>query len=65
MDAGSPSQQTSASLALRWSWVLVMACGLLLGYYGLETYGAPKHRQYQLDFGLNFINILTPFAAAA
>ena len=37
--------------ALRWSWTLVIACGLLLGYYCLQTYGLPRHRQYQLDFG--------------
>ena len=34
-----------------WSWILVIACGLLLGYYVLETYASPRHRQYQLDFG--------------
>ena len=37
--------------ALRWSWTLVIACGLLLGYYCLQTYGLPRHRQYQLEFG--------------
>ena len=37
--------------ALRWSWTLVIVCGLLLGYYCLQTYGLPRHRQYQLDFG--------------
>jgi tetratricopeptide (TPR) repeat protein len=37
--------------ALRWSWALVVVCGLLLGYYLLQTYGLPRHRQYQLDFG--------------
>ncbi len=36
---------------LRWAWVLVVACGLLLGYYVLRTYASPRHRQYQLDFG--------------
>jgi len=36
---------------LRWSWALVVACGLLLGYYVSSTYFTPKHRQYQLDFG--------------
>lgn len=36
---------------LRWSWALVIACGLLLGYYVLQTYGTPWQRQYQLDFG--------------
>ncbi len=36
---------------LRWSWALVVVCGLLLGYYFLQTYGLPRHRQYHLDFG--------------
>ncbi len=36
---------------LRWSWALVIVCGLVLGYYLLQTYGLPRHRQYQLDFG--------------
>ena len=36
---------------LRWAWALVIACGLLLGYYVLQTYGTPLYRQYQLDFG--------------
>jgi hypothetical protein len=40
-----------APRALRWSWALVLACGLLLGYYVLQTYGSPKEHQYQLDFG--------------
>lgn len=35
----------------RWSWALVVTCGLLLGYYVLQTYGTPLQRQYQLDFG--------------
>ena len=39
------------SRALRWSWALVLACGLLLGYYVQQTYFSPNHRQYQLDFG--------------
>jgi hypothetical protein len=30
---------------------LVIACGLLLGYYVLRTYATPRERQYQLDFG--------------
>ena len=37
--------------ALRWSWALVIACGLLFGYYVLRTYASPQQRQYQLDFG--------------
>src|SRR6266704_284772 len=39
------------SRAQRWSWALVLACGLLLGYYVQQTYFSPKQRQYQLDFG--------------
>ena len=39
------------SRARRWSWALVLACGLMLGYYVQETYFSPKQRQYQLDFG--------------
>lgn len=39
------------SRAVVWSLALVLSCGLLLGYYVLQTYLAPKHRQYQLDFG--------------
>jgi hypothetical protein len=35
----------------RWSWALVLACGLMLGYYVQQTYFSPKQRQYQLDFG--------------
>ena len=37
--------------ARRWSWALVLACGLVLGYYIQQTYFSPKQRQYQLDFG--------------
>src|SRR5919201_3435207 len=37
--------------ARRWSWALVLALGLMLGYYVQQTYFSPKHRQYQLDFG--------------
>src|SRR5436190_14955276 len=39
------------SRARRWSWALVLACGLVLGYYVQQTYFSPKQRQYQLDFG--------------
>ena len=46
------AQETYLSLkVLRWSWTLVIVCGLVLGYYFLQTYGLPRHRQYQLDFG--------------
>ncbi len=30
---------------------MVLACGLLLGYYVQQTYFSQKQRQYQLDFG--------------
>src|SRR6266536_2846949 len=39
------------SRAQRWSWALVLVCGLMLGYYVQQTYFSPKQRQYQLDFG--------------
>ena len=46
------AQETNfRSQALRWSWILVVVCGLLLGYYVFRTYENPRHRQYQLDFG--------------
>ena len=35
---------------VRWAWALVIFCGLLLGYYVLQTYATPQQRQYQLDF---------------
>jgi hypothetical protein len=45
-------QETNIPLqTLRWSWILVVVCGLLLGYYVFRTYENPRHRQYQLDFG--------------
>ncbi len=47
----SMSSTYRKSHAVAWSLGLVVACGLLLGYYVLETYFAPRHRQYQLDFG--------------
>jgi dolichyl-phosphate-mannose-protein mannosyltransferase len=37
--------------ARRWSLVLVLFCGALLGYFVLRTFASPAHRQYQLDFG--------------
>src|SRR5947209_12494610 len=39
------------SRARRWSWALVLACGLMLGYYVQQSYFSPKQCQYQLDFG--------------
>lgn len=35
---------------VRWAWALVIFCGLLLGYYVVQTYATPRQRQYQLDF---------------
>jgi Dolichyl-phosphate-mannose-protein mannosyltransferase len=37
--------------ARRWSLVLVLFCGALLGYFVLRTFASPLHPQYQLDFG--------------
>jgi dolichyl-phosphate-mannose-protein mannosyltransferase len=37
--------------ARRWSLVLVLLCGSVLGYFVLRTCASPLHRQYQLDFG--------------
>src|SRR5262245_20992183 len=51
METGTRVEETISRLRLSWSWVLVLACGLILGYYVLQTYASPKHRQYQLDFG--------------
>jgi hypothetical protein len=39
------------SRSFRWSWALVVACGLVLGYYVVQTYFSPKVREYQLNFG--------------
>jgi hypothetical protein len=47
----SRSSKHLAPRAQRWSWALVLACGLMLGYYVQQTYFSPKQRQYQLDFG--------------
>jgi hypothetical protein len=51
METRTPIDETVRRRRLPWSWVLVIACGLILGYYVLQTYASPKHRQYQLDFG--------------
>jgi len=37
--------------ARRWSLVLVLLCGGVLGYFVLRTCASPLHMQYQLDFG--------------
>src|SRR5213596_3500109 len=47
----STSSKHLPSPVQRWSWALVLACGLILGYYAQQTYFSPKQRQYQLDFG--------------
>src|SRR5712691_6926465 len=49
-----PSSQPARHLPARfiwWSLALVMACGLLLGYYIMRIYVDPLPHQYQLDFG--------------
>lgn len=35
----------------RWSFVLVLFCAAIFGYFVLRTFATPLHRQYQLDFG--------------
>src|SRR5205809_496890 len=37
--------------ARRWSLVLVLLCGALLGLFVRRTFASPLYRQYQLDFG--------------
>jgi len=51
MEEPSPQPNQATPRFLRWPWAIVVACGLLLGYYISSTYFTPKHRQYQLDFG--------------
>src|SRR6266480_2825845 len=51
MQIVSTSYKHLPSRAQRWSWAMVLACGLLLGYYVQQTYFSQKQRQYQLDFG--------------
>src|SRR5438128_6045886 len=46
----SASSKHLPSRVQRWSWALVLACGVMLGYYVQQTYFSPKQRQYQLDF---------------
>src|SRR5262249_49855327 len=54
-DSGKPLN------TVRWAWALVIFCGLLLGYYVLQTYGTPQQRQYQLDFtGAKWIEPVEP-----
>jgi hypothetical protein len=51
MQTLSASSKHLVSRVVRWSWAVVLACGLMLGYYVQQTYFSPKQRQYQLDFG--------------
>ena len=51
MEEQTPSRSSLSELTFRWSWVLVIATGLILGYYMLRTYASVRQRQYQLDFG--------------
>src|SRR5436853_7501604 len=51
METLSASFKHLPSRVQRWSWALVLACGVMLGYYVQQTYFSPKQRQYQLDFG--------------
>src|SRR5438477_9702374 len=37
--------------ARRWSLVLVVLCGALLGFFIFRAFASPLYRQYQLDFG--------------
>ena len=37
--------------ARRWSLVLVLLCGALLGFFVFRAFASPVYRQYQLDFG--------------
>jgi Dolichyl-phosphate-mannose-protein mannosyltransferase len=66
MEESSSLPNTFSRYALHWSWALVVACGLLLAYEVLQTYGMPRHRQYQLDFGqAQWIEPAEPFAPVA
>src|SRR5947208_4021131 len=51
MSVLSGSLKHLPSRVQRWSWGLVLACGLMLGYYVKQTYCSLKQRQYQVDFG--------------
>ena len=51
MEEGVTRKSNLPAQSLRWPWILVVSCGLVLGYYLLQTYGLPRDRQYQLDFG--------------
>src|SRR5438445_13368112 len=51
MDTIWPPPRGLPLRAQRWSWALVLACGLMIGYFVLQTYVSPKEQHYQLDFG--------------
>src|SRR5467141_2865237 len=51
MDFPVESLRELSSRTQRWSLVLVLVCGSVLGYFVLRTFANPLHRQYQLDFG--------------
>src|SRR5205823_6431956 len=54
MEQPSPQQKDLSPRFRCWPWALVIAFGLLFGYYISSTYFTPRHRQYQLDFGKAF-----------
>jgi hypothetical protein len=51
MDFRLKSLRDLSPHARRWSLMLVLVCGGVLGYFVLRTFSSPLHRQYQLDFG--------------
>jgi Dolichyl-phosphate-mannose-protein mannosyltransferase len=51
MDSFLQSLRDLSPRARRWSLVLVLLCGSVIGYFVLCTFASPLHRQYQLDFG--------------
>src|ERR1051326_8262341 len=66
MDTLQPERSDKPVNSLRWSWALVVGCGLVLGYYVLQTYATPQTRQYQLDFsGPKWIEPTESYAPAA
>ena len=51
MNDPSAPPKNVRSITLTWSWILVLVCGLTLGYFMLRTFVSPLPRQYRLDFG--------------
>src|SRR5260370_15599851 len=51
MDPSLQPLQDLPPRARRWSFVLALLYGALLGFFVLRTSASPLHRQYQLDFG--------------